>query len=395
MVRDDEKVEIIFYRARIRLRDKLEINLLKSIHPDFTRDFTINDDQLIIRIHPPNYYHDFHIIHQTNKESRYRFAYNIIQAIQNQTMNRIKLVVCPENIMFDQGLTPHFLHYGVQESIPPYENDLERTWQETKATVAACVDETYNFSSYLLHYETIPLSPVTKKIMEAENIEQLLQIMEENLKQLAEYEKTVVHIPKKRWTLSQYMILFLALALIPSVVYSISAIFFKIPQSEAYVEANRFFLQDEYSSVISTLENYDDHEDMPYVVQYQLAHSYLTLENLDELQRENVMNTITLQSNQNYFKYWIDIGRENYEEAIDVARILESRDLIMYGLLKEREAVKTDSSLTGGEREEKVKAINNELAEYQTEIDEEKKEMEEQEAMKEDESVPEDSADEG
>lgn len=374
---DEQRIEIQFPVPKIKLKDQLEINLIKSISPEFNREFQLIEDKLIIKLFPPENFHIFEMIHQQSMESRWRFAYNIIQTIRNHTLSRIKYVICPENIMFDEGLLPYFLHYGVKESIPPYETDRERTFQEMKATIAACVDEKYGFISYLLHYETLNLSNVINKIMAADDFEQLIAIVEEQLKENEEYERNVVHIPKKKWSITRYSVPGLALVLIVSVVYIVFAAFFKIPQTEAYVETNRQFLQNQYSSVIDTLQDYDL-EDMPYVVQYQLAQSYLTYESLNEEQRKNILNTITLQSDQKYFEYWIQIGRGNYEEAIDVARILESRDLIMYGLLQEREAVKADESLSGEDREEKVNSINQELEAYQDEIDEENKLKEEE-----------------
>src|SRR5699024_2005813 len=119
-------------------------------------------------------------------------------------------------------------------------------------------------------------------------------------------------------------------------------------------------------------------EKMPRVVQYQLATAYVVNESLKEEQRQNVRNTITLQSDRKYFLYWIDMGRGNYQEAIDTARLLEDRDLIIYGLLNLREGVKTDQSLSGSEREEELAEIEREIDEYQKEMEEERREAEEE-----------------
>src|SRR5699024_5831622 len=151
--------------------------------------------------------------------------------------------------------------------------------------------------------------------------------------------------------------------------YSAFALFFKIPEINAYVESNRHFLQEEYSSVVDTLRKYN-HEKMPRVVQYQLATDYVVNESLKEEQRQNVRNTITLQSDRKYFLYWIAMGRGNYQEAIDTARLLEDRDLIIYGLLNLRERGKPEQSRRGSGREEK-------LAESEREVDEGHKQMEE------------------
>ena len=387
---EKEKIEIMFHRAKVKLHDEREIHLLRSVNPEFNKIFLLTDDQLTINIFQPDTYQLFDEIHNKSTQSRWQFAYNLIRHVNQHSIPRLHLVVCPENILFDQGLMPHFLHYGIKESIPPYEDDKERLWNETKAIIAAIADKKYTFHSYLSHYETIELSPVTKQIMDADSYETLLAIVDENLKKDDAYEKTVVHIPQKRWKFNRYTALTLAILIIPAFLFTVYAFFFEIPEKEAYVESNRYFLQNQYSSVVDTLEGYK-HENMPYSVQYQLASAYLVNESLTDEQRANVQNTITLQSDGRYFLYWINIGRGNELEAIDIARLLEDRDLIVYGLLKQREAVKVDVSLSGEEREEQLGAIQQEVDEYLQEIEEEEeeKQAEETEAEQEENQVEE------
>lgn len=374
----EEKIDFIFQRAKVKLSDELEIQMLKTMNPELQQEFKLTDDQLIITYHPPKTYSSFNDIYQKSNRAKWQFAYNIIQRIRDHSLQRLKLIISPDNILFDLGLVPHFLHYGVSESLPPYEENKERLWKETKAIIAVIADNKYDFYTYLAHYETLDLSEVSKKIMCAESYEEILSIIDENIKKDEAYEKTVIHIPEKKWKVRRYMLWLFVFLLIPSIAYSAFALFFKIPEINAYVESNRHFLQEEYSSVVDTLRKYN-HEKMPRVVQYQLATAYVVNESLKEEQRQNVRNTITLQSDRKYFLYWIDMGRGNYQEAIDTARLLEDRDLIIYGLLNLREGVKTDQSLSGSEREEELAEIEREIDEYQKEMEEERREAEEEE----------------
>ncbi|MBU5465956.1 type VII secretion protein EssB [Virgibacillus sp. MSJ-26] len=387
---DSDKIEFVFQRAKVKLSDELEIHLLKTINPEFNKEFTLTEDQVIITYHPPKSYARFENIYKNSIRAKWQFAYNVIRAIRSHSIERAKLIVSPENILFDQGLVPHFLHYGISESIPPYEDNEERLWKETKAIIAVIADNKHDFATYLAHYETMDLPDVAKAIMHSESYEEIIDIIKENIQKDDAYEKTVIHIPESKWKVRRYMIWILTVLLIPAMTYSVFALFFKIPESDAYVESNRHFLQDEYSSVVDTLSKFN-HEKMPRVVQYELASSYIVSESLSEEQRENIQNTITLQADRKYFLYWIDIGRGNYQEAVDTARLLEDRDLIIYGLLKLREDVKTDQSLSGSEREDELKEIQREIDEYQQEMEEEKKEAEEEENQKQDNKIEESS----
>lgn len=374
---DNHQVSIVFQSAKIKLRHELEIALLKRKNPACEKHFELTEDQLTITIFPPETYRFFYEMKNSSEEARWRMAYNLLVQIMNHSIHRLQFIVCPENLMFDQGYGVHFLHYGVRESIPPYETDEERVWQEAKATVASIVDHTYDFEMYIQHHETISLSEDVKQIMTSENDHELLQFIETKLNELERHNQTMVHLPKKRWKTARILVLITAFLLLPSLAYNGFAAFFKIPETEAYVESNNHFLQDKYSSVISTLADYEA-EEMPYVVQYQLARSYIVNESLTEEQRINVENSVTLQSDENYFLYWILIGRGENEQAMDIARILEDRDLIIYGLLNYREEVKTDESLSGSEREEKLNEIQAEINEYEQEMEQEQSEEESQ-----------------
>ena len=372
---DEENIEIKLHQAKIKLRDVREINLLKTINPEFKKELIKTDDQLTIRLFPPASYERFQAIQSKSVQAKWRLAYNIIQLASGHSNMRLKLIISPENIMFDQGLIPHLLHYGVKESIPPYEDDQDRLWLEIRSIIATIADQKYDFTTYLSHYETIELSDIAKQIMAAESFEELTLLVNANLQKDAEYESTVIHIPTKKYTIQRYTTLALIIFLIPTLIYTAYAIFFKIPETEAYVEGNQHFLQSQYSAVVDTLGKYN-HENMPYGVQYQLASSYVENESLTKEQRRNVQNTITLQSDQRYFSYWIHIGKGNNQEAIDIARLLEDRDLIIYGLLKQREEVKADESLDREERKVTLDNIGREIDEYQAEMEEEAKEAE-------------------
>lgn len=376
---ETNKIEFVFQRAKVKMSDELEIQLLKTINPQINKEFALTEDRINITYHPPQSYYNFKDIHKNNIRSRWQFAYNIIQAVRSHKLERAKLCVSPENIVFDQGLVPYFLHYGVSESLPPYETDEEQLWLETKAVIATIVDNKYDFSTYLAHYQTKELPAIPKAIMLAESYDEIIKIIDENIKKEDTYEKTVVHIPESKWKIRRYIIWALTILLIPTLVFGAFALFFKIPETNSYVESNHYFHEQEYSSVIDTLQKYK-YKKMPRITQYELASSYIVSESLTEEQRENVNNTITLQSDRNYFLYWIDIGRGDYQEAIDTARVLEDRDLIIYGLLKLRESVKTDQDLSGEEREDELKQIQQEIDEYEQEMNEEQKEAEEKEA---------------
>lgn len=373
-----DKIEFVFQRAKVKMSDELEIELIRTMNPELQKEITLTEDQVVITYHPPKSYQRFEKIFENSIRSRWQFAYNVLQTIRNHALQRMKLTISPGNILYDQGLVPHFLHYGVSESIPPYEEDEEQLWLETKALIAVIADNKNDFATYLSHYKTKEIPAIPQAIMQATSYEEIIDIIEENIAKNDTYEQTVIHIPEKKWKRRRFIIWALTILLVPSIAYGAFALFFKIPESNAYVESNRHYLEEEYSDVIDALDKFN-HEKMPRVIQFELAASYIAHESLTEEQRKNIQNTITLQADRKYFLYWIDIGRGNNQEAVDTARRIEDRDLIVYGLLKQREEVKADQSLDGSERQQELKSIQQEIDEYESEMEEEQKEAEEEE----------------
>lgn len=389
--REKNVVSYVFQRAKLKLVDQLEINMLTSIHPYLHKDINLAEDELTITFHLPSNYHYFEHIFTKSDRERYRFAYNVIEAIESHTYTRLHVTISPENIVFDQGLQPTILHYGVSESIPPYEKDAETEWLEVRALLAYIVDREHDFQTYMNHYETIELKGIAKEIMFAKDYATLKKVIAKEIKEDETKAKTIVHLPKKRWTFFKIALSALIVMLLPALAYSFYILFFKMPEMEAYVASNEHYLNNDYSSVVDELEQVSE-DKMPRVVQYELAMSYIASESLTEEQKQNILNTVTLQSDRNYYLYWIHLGRGNYEEAVDIATYLEDRDLILLALIRYEESIRINEDLSSEERKEKIKDIEREIEEYKRQMEEESELDEEMEAENEERSENDDVA---
>ncbi|MEG7356001.1 type VII secretion protein EssB [Bacillus inaquosorum] len=333
-----------FQRETIKLLDGLEANVIKDVNPFFHKEIAVTDDEVIITIQPPPSYKAFRFMKAKDKKSKWQFAYQLVQAIQQHNLSRLNVIVAPENIVFDKGLTPYFLHYGVKESIPPYEHDEERVWRELKAAAALAVDGAFAFEEYLKFNETLTFSAEAKAILDAASYDDLLELIQTHIDELEAKAKTYIHIPRKKWNIQRYIGLGLIVLLVPALIYSMYALFFAQPKHQAIVDSNRAFLNKQYSEVISTLSKYDA-ESLPESVQYQLAYSYVEIEKqLLDYQRDNIEKLVTLQSEPQHFLYWIDIGRGDYKEAISIGHKLEYNPYIWLGLYKYKQQLLAEDS---------------------------------------------------
>ncbi|MCM3675600.1 type VII secretion protein EssB [Peribacillus simplex] len=377
MKKDDNGHLFVFQRAKLSMQDPLELQLIHEADDALQKNIVVTEDEVQIRVNPPASFFVFTKAKEKNLMGRWLSSYQILKKIRNHELSRLQLVVCPENIVFDSGLAPYFLHYGVKDSLPPYEHNQDELFKETKATISALVDGQYTFEEYLLYHKTLKLSNESQSILASGTWDELSTVIQDRINALEKEQKTFVHIPEKKWKTGRYTLWGTVIVLVPLLWFTIYTLFFSQPKQDAYVESGESFLKQKYSEVIDQLENYDP-KNMPYVVQYELAKSYVTYEPLEGVARKNVENAITLQTDSQYLLYWIYIGRGMSEDAIDLARIMEDRELIMYGLVNQKEQIKLDDKLSGEEKETQIKEIDTELSQYKKEKEELDKQMEEQ-----------------
>ncbi|WP_027409951.1 type VII secretion protein EssB [Anoxybacteroides tepidamans] len=370
----DQHYTIVFQRAKLKMQHPLELQIIREADSYLLRDIDVSEDEVKITINPPESFSPFSAVRKKSLLSRLRAAYQLVTKVKNHSLRRFILIICPENLVFNHALEPFFLHVGIKESLPPYEPDEMRILKEVKATVLTLVDGQYRFEEYMKFHETLKCSSAAKEILQAEHLDALLSILERQMDEEEAKERASMHIPKRKWKMQRYIFFSTVGVLVPAIIYTFYSFFFLQPKQEAYIESAELFLGNKYSDVITVLEDYPP-EKMPYVVQYELASSYVMTESLTEEQRKMVLNNITLKTDPQYLLYWIYIGRGRSEDALQLARTMEDRDLVVYGLLKYREQIKGDEELSGDEKQQKIDAIDKEIEEYEREMKEKEQQL--------------------
>lgn len=379
IVKEKNTITFLFQKEKIKFDDLSEIHFLSQINTGISRTIDLNEDEVSIQHELlPSVTPLPTKLKEMNESDRLASAYQLVQKVKDHRYSRLNLIVCPDNLVMDQGLTPHFLHFGVKESLPPYEDNPERILQETRAAVAAMMNPEQSFEHYLYYSDTLTLSSELKQVLKAKTLNELQPIIHSRIEALHKKDSEFVKVNKKKWKTSRYVLLGVSICLLPTLLYSLYSLFLLQPKQENIVQAQENFLTNEYSEVVNSLEPYDI-DDIPKVTQYQLALSYIINESLTDEQKESVRNTISLQSDPRYYEYWIHIGRGEAEQALEVARYLEDRDLLMYGILKRKEQVKADSDLESEKKQQMINDLEQEFEEYERELNEKQEEQPQEE----------------
>ncbi|RWR13934.1 type VII secretion protein EssB [Siminovitchia fortis] len=360
---------ITFQNEEIQLNDTLEARVLDGCDPLTTREIEQNEDDFVIKVRPVVPLRPFGTLKNKEESVKLFVAHALIQKVIQHDNDRLHLIVSPENVLVSDGLEVTFIHYGVKDSIPPYEKTPDRLFLELRTTLLVLLDGNYRFNEYMNHHDTLKLSQRATALSQQTTLEGLRELVCDWIREQEQQEKQLHKVPKKRWTLQKWIGIGLISALVPAIVYIVYVLVFLQPRQEAFTASHAAFLNENYSEIIDTLEPYSP-SSMPRVVKYELAQSYVAVEPLQDYHRENLKNVLVLQAAEPYFDYWIAIGRGENEEAIDIARGLQDKEWLVYANLKRREEVKNDNKLSGKEREDLLKEIEAEIDNYMHELEE-------------------------
>lgn len=303
-------------------------------------------------------------VQKLNRKDKLRLLCNLARFKKILT-TRMTFFLHPNNLIFDDNLLPSIVFRGIRELIPPYELNEEKLLLQYKCLIVALFSKKHTFDDlYSGSLKNAKDTSFERQLSELDDFAALIKFLEEQYtKEKIELEKTMVHVPAKRFGLFKkltfILIAFAVILAVPLVYLS----FVKTPFQEDLLEADRHFLSLDYGNVINDLEDQTP-EKLPDTSKYVLAYSFIKSEKLSEDQKEVILKNISIKSDPNYLLYWIYNGRGDFARTIDLAKYIDDPQLIMYGLIKQIEQAKNDPELSGTERESKVQKYQEQYNTY-------------------------------
>lgn len=135
--------------------------------------------------------------------------------------------------------------------------------------------------------------------------------------------------------------------------YIAYTVFILMPRKDALLSAANSYLDGNYVQVIDDLESVD----MRYMDKYQkymLAVSYVKSESLTPQQKENILETISIDGEEKIKDYWISLGRLDTAEAENIAMQRSDDELLLYAYMTEKAILEKNTELTGEEKADKL-----------------------------------------
>lgn len=279
----------------------------------------------------------------------------------------------PENLYIDRNLEPKVLFRDLNG-----DDNGHDFVEEYKALIGCLLYPRYEFNDYLkgggsLYKKKKRLRPLmqAKSVLEVENI-----LKEQFERESGLLLKQKVLVNRKRHNLMRVLTpAFLALFLISGGL-AVYIGYIVLPFKNALLNSGHYFLHEDYDSAIDTLKNISP-DKMPKEERYQLARAYIISESLSQAQKNNILTDITLKTEDNILLYWINIGRMEYEAAIDMAKRIGSDEMLLYALISYEVSVQNDINLTGEEKSNRLEQLSKQISELENALDEKTKTVEE------------------
>lgn len=292
-------------------------------------------------------------------------AVNNVTKLFAHASTRITTFIHPDNLVFDENLMPQVIYRGIRGFVFPFELHEDDLLKQYKCFILSLFNEKLSFDElYNGALERAGETEFQRQVVKTGSIAQLQAVLDEHYQlEQAKSEKSMRFVPKRRFTLYKQLTIWFILLTIVFLIPLSYMFFIKSPYQNKLLKAHREFLATDYVNVIQALQK-EDIDKLPHPAKYILAYSFIKVEKLSDKQKDSIMKNINLKSDASYLKYWIYNGNGDFDDSIDIAKYMDDPQLIIYGLIKKMEQVKNEPGLSGAERDEQAREIQDELDKY-------------------------------
>lgn len=362
--KSDKEWKLSLRRSDVATQDLRELLLLDLHHPLFLEQtIAADEDGLTFTYQLEPYSLSYEEVRTRPISEKIRLALNVF-ALETALELPVTFLLHPSNLMITKDAQVKIAYRGVPGIMTPESLTAEDFLRQAKcfaATLFADVDfmNLYNGS---LELETLPDFLV--ELREAEDQTAAVAILEKAyMDKLAEEKATLIQVSSKWYRIFKLASIWLSVSVVLLIIPLIYLIFLQNPFKEKLLQADTAFIKVDYSGVITELEGVAP-SSLPTTQKYELAYSYIQGLEFSADQKKVILNNVSLKSDELYLVYWIQIGRNTFDDALDTAKRINDNDLILYALAQEIKHVREDDKLSGKDRESKLSSLEGEYKKY-------------------------------
>lgn len=272
---------------------------------------------------------------------------------------RLSISLNPDNLYFDINKMPKAMLRDVYGDVSFDENDFV---QQYKAIIGYVLQSKYSFNDYYQGGNNLlNKNKNTAIYVDASTVEEIVDLLNKDYKSLQKKRQlSIIEVDKKQYTILKIISRVIAVLLVISIIIAGYFGVYRLNEEKVFNRANEFYIKQDYASVIDTLDNTKIGR-MNTNIKYVLAIANIKTESLNDEQKSNILSGITLNSDSRVLEFWIYLGKGDMDKSIDIAKQLGDKEYLAYAYMKQKAQVENDKSLSGEERDAKLKAIEDNL----------------------------------
>ena len=351
-------------RSDVASQDLRELRLLDLHHPLFLEQtMEADEDSVTFRYQLEPHGLGYEEVKSRTISERIRLALNVF-GLEAALALPVTFLLHPMNLFITKDAQAKIAYRGVPGLMTPQAVSSEDFLRQAKCFAVTLFSELdfmdlYNGS---LELETLP--DFLTDLCQAEDIATAVAVLEKYyVEKAAKEQAELVLVPSRRHRIFKLATIWLTASVVLLVVPLIYLIFIQNPFKEKLLQADTAFIKVDYSGVITELEGISP-SGLPNTQKYELAYSYIQGLEFSSDQKKVILNNVTLKSDELYLTYWIQVGRNRFEDALDTAKRINDSDLILYALTQEIKQVREDGKLSGKDRESKLNTLESEYKKY-------------------------------
>lgn len=272
----------------------------------------------------------------------------------------------PANIMFEGGKV-FAVHFGLKDIIEPKQMTSDQFFVLYRGLVLSIFNPRNQFDRLLSGANT-GKAFFNVQINQTKSIEELVQLID----RLTSDEEQKVQskdllVKKTRYRLFKYFGIFATLFFIIMGFVTISY-YGRVQKEEAVIAAQSYFMNQNYDKAQSTLKNYDVNS-LPKSARYVLAASSVNLTDLTSAQKQNILNNLSIKSDNNTLNYWINTGKGKFNDALNLAQNLGDSQLTLLAYTNLYESTKLNTTMNGEQKQKKLDEYSKKIQELTSQLE--------------------------
>lgn len=292
-----------------------------------------------------------------DRDEKYRFLANCSELYE--LCGEFEFALKPNNLMCDINLCPRVL---VRDKCinPDYREDFLHKY---KSLVACVLCPRFTYEDYLNGGEDLfRKNSELSAVMECKDVEELREyLLNSYMAYVDNQRENKVLVNRKHKTAIKVCVPILIVLAVALGVLASFAYFKMIPFKIELLDADEEYFSGNYIEVQEALADISVDE-LPFAQKYILSRSYVSSESMTQDQKENVLEGITMNTNEVVMDYWIYVGRLDFDDAIDQAQKIGDDELLLYALIKQRSNLESDSSISGEAKTEQLNEIDEKIS---------------------------------